>query len=761
MQLLKRISTMLLAVVMLVGIIPSAYAIEATETAVVENAEIPVESLVLNAHRITWPEGKAGHFKPTVSPANATNKTLKWSSSDPSVATVSAAGKLTAVSAGKAKIFCETTDGSNLMEICDVTVTSNVVKATSLKLNANKIVWPVGKAGHFKPTVLPANTTNPKLSWTSSVKRVASVDANGKLTALSEGTTTITCKTTDGSNLKATCVVTVTNGIKVKTLKLNCKTINWEVGKSASFRATVTPSNATNKTLRWTSSKPKVATVSQTGLLTAVSEGKTTITCQTTDGSNLSVTCAVTVRFVKATGLKLNCKTINWTVGKSASFRATITPSNATVKELDWHSSNIKVATVSQTGLLTAVFPGTTTITCKTTDGTNLKATCKVTVYDPNNTPVTGLELGEDAFSLAIGSTKSLEPTIIPDDATNKNLVWHSSNEEIAEVDNGEITAKSEGIAIISCKTTDGSDLIESCKVFVYNPLGIKATDIKLNTETLNWKVGKSGTFKATISPSLATNKTIDWSSSNTDVVIINDEGFIKAIGEGVSIVTARTVDGSNLKATCKVVVGPADVTDEDYEGSGLLGFAWDRDQKCFFSSRNSWQRNFGFCDVYDVVAPLTVMYYDTVRVKFRYDDRDWMVQMWKGQYGIFLGCEIGIYYKDIDKNIEFYECVDDEDLLYMDSTLYRHDEKLFSRKYDKYWWITGFKLGALENIKDRSELIMDSTLTFHTKEMMDAFLVAFEEKGFHEGEHYWVSGKSVTFRWHLQQDDRFEGIRK
>lgn len=756
MQLLKRISLVLLSVVMLTGIMPTAaYALE-DDMAVVETAEVLVKSLVLNTHKITWTVGKSGHFKPTISPANATNKTLKWSSSDSSVATVSPAGKLTAVSEGTAKIFCETTDGSEKLEICDVKVIGKNIKATSLKLNAKKITWPIGKSGHFKPTVLPADASNKKLSWTSSVKRVASVDANGKLTALSEGTTTITCKTTDGTNLKATCVVTVTDGIKVKSLKLNCKTINWEVGKSASFRATVTPSNATNKTLKWTSSDPKVATVSSTGKLTAVGAGKTTITCATTDGTNLKATCAVTVRAVKATGLKLNASRINWIVGKTGTFKATITPSNASVKQLEWHSSNLKVATVSQDGFLTAVFPGTTTITCSTTDGSNLKATCKVTVYDPDNIPVTSLEFFSETDSWAIGKSGYLKTEVAPANATNKNLTWHSSNDEIATIDeDGKLTAKSEGTAIITCKTTDGSDIIKSCKIFVYNPIGIKATSLRFDKEILNWKVSQSGTIKAKINPSIVTNETLDWSTSNSDVVIINDEGFIKAISVGVAVITARTVDGSKLKATCKVVVSPADKSAEDYEGSGLLGFAWDPAQKCFFSARYAWQRNFGFCELYDVAAPFTVMYYDTVRVKFRYDDKDWMIQLWKGQYGIFLGCEIGVYYKDIDNKVEFYDCVEDKDLLFMDSTLYRDDKKLFTRKYDKYWWITGFKTGALKNIQDRSELIMNSTITFHTKEMMDAFLVAFEDRDFHEGEDYWVCGKSVTFTWQYQNDGR------
>ncbi len=691
------------------------------------------KSLNITVDTIKWPIGKSSTFKPAITPADASTK-FAWTSSDPTVATISSAGKLTAVGAGETIITCKTTDGTNLQDTCKVIVGSGV-RTETLVITVDTIEWPVGRASTFKPVVTPAGAST-SFEWSTSNKRVATISSTGKLTAVGEGTAIITCKTTDGSNLQTTCKVIVT-GVITTGLKITVDTIRWPAGKSSTFKPVITPANASTK-LEWTSSDTSVATVSPEGKLAAIGEGTATITCKTTDGSKLSASCKVIVSGALTQALIIPADTIRWPIGKTSTFKPVVMPENASTK-FTWSSSNTSVATVSSTGRLTAVGVGKATITCKTTDGTNLSATCEVIVHEVR---AESLDITVDVIRWPVGKSSTFKPVVKPESAV-KNLEWTSSNPEVATIsETGKLTAVSIGTAVITCSTNDGSNLSDSCTVIVLAPEG-KTT----------MKVGDSTSLADSLVPAGVSADDIEWSTSDSDIVIINDEGFIKAIGEGTATIKCTVKSNDDLSATCKVTVKAADASAEDYKGSGLLGFAWDPVQKCFFSSRNSWQRYFGFCEEYDILAPLTVMYYDTVRVKFRYDNRDWMIQMWKGQYGIFLGCEIGVYYKDIDTPVEFYDCVADEDLLYMDSALYRNGEKLFARKYDKYWWTTGFKTGTLNNIQDRSELVMNSTVTFHTYEMMDAFLEAFEKKGFHEGEHYWVSGKSVTFTWQYQKD--------
>ncbi len=206
----------------------------------------------------------------------------------------------------------------------------------------------------------------------------------------------------------------------------------------------------------------------------------------------------------------------------------------------------------------------------------------------------------------------------------------------------------------------------------------------------------------------------------------------------------------------------------------GLFGYEFDQldpNKPHFFTSNDAWQRNFGFCKMYDDLAPLIAFYYDTERVFFEYGDYDWMVQLWKGQYGfVFIGSEIGIYHKDKDRTEEFYDCVDDTNRLDMKMTLYSYgkdgkEQLLFDRPQGKYWWITGFVPGKLYRFADRSELKVVAKITFVDAEMTNAFLEGFKAAGFVEESEwtepelqpnkaytrkkfYTVSGNTVSFTW-------------
>lgn len=175
-------------------------------------------------------------------------------------------------------------------------------------------------------------------------------------------------------------------------------------------------------------------------------------------------------------------------------------------------------------------------------------------------------------------------------------------------------------------------------------------------------------------------------------------------------------------------------VTNKD--GSGLLGFSYDATENVFYASLNSWQRNFGYTYIYDYAAPFGVIWYDTSRIFFNYDNKEWMIQLWKGQYGwVLIGCEIGLYYRDFDdgsflvddKGRKYFKCADDDMLIKMSLSLYRDGRLLFARKQQYSWWLTGFVPGMLENwgftYDSPQSLTVDSMLTFKDEEMMDAFI--------------------------------------
>jgi hypothetical protein len=181
----------------------------------------------------------------------------------------------------------------------------------------------------------------------------------------------------------------------------------------------------------------------------------------------------------------------------------------------------------------------------------------------------------------------------------------------------------------------------------------------------------------------------------------------------------------------------------------GFLGYQFNKEGNYYFTTSDPWQRNFGFNLLYDLGAPFVNFYYDTVRCKFRYQNKDWLIQFWKGQYGlVFLGAEIGVYTKPLDRDQAHYDAAADEDMLYMSMSFYRKGVERASRDYDKYWWCTAFVPGTLDSFRDRSELSMKSRITLKTAEMRDLFCASLEKNGFKKDKDFSVSGKDVYFSW-------------
>ena len=355
---------------------------------------------------ITTKEVEAGEsftITATVKPDDTTNKTLTWSSSNTAVATVDANGKVTTITPGTVQIKATTTDGSNLSASCIVKVSRRVVRVTSLTFDITSKEVEVGESFTITATVKPDDAANKALTWSSSNSGVAIVNQSGKVTALTAGTVQISAVTSDGSNLKATCNVTVkAKPVPATSLTFNITSKEVEAGDEFTITATVKPTNATNKVLAWSSSNTAVATVDANGKVTTLTEGNAEIKAVTTDGTNLTATCAVTVkpRIVLATSITLNKAEVGVEFPSEFTLIATVKPDNTTNKTVKWSSSNEAIATVDNNGNVKVTAAGKVYIYAETTDGSNLKATCEVNaasgvemVFANSNTPV-------DVFSL-------------------------------------------------------------------------------------------------------------------------------------------------------------------------------------------------------------------------------------------------------------------------------------------------------------------------------------------------------------------------
>lgn len=491
----------------------------------------------------------------TVTPSNA-SQAVTWTSSNPSVATVSGTGQVTGKASGTATITATTTDGTNLSASCQFTITQ---PATGVTLNQTTASLVVNQTLQLTATVTPSNATNKVVTWSSSNTSVATVSSNGLVTAKAPGNATITVTTTDGSNKSATCAVTVSAQLATGiTLNKTSATINN--GETLQLTATVTPSSV-SQAVTWSSSNTAVATVSSSGVVTAKGPGMVNITATTTDGSNLSASCAVTVRQL-VTGITMSPTEASVAIGNTLQLTATVTPSNASNKALTWTSSNTSVATVNSSGLVTAKAVGTATITATTKDGTNMSATCAVTVTQQL---ATGITLSQSEAEIGVGETITLTATVTPANTPNKNVVWRSDNSAIATVVRGVVTGVGVGECIISATTTDGSNLSAYCLVMVTGGgtvTEIPVTGVTLNYTNISLGVGNQRVIRATVTPSNATNKGLAWNTSKASVATIDADGVLTAVGAGQCDITATSIDGTNISATCHVTVTDSSVPD-------------------------------------------------------------------------------------------------------------------------------------------------------------------------------------------------------
>ncbi len=242
---------------------------------------------------------------------------LKYSSNKTSIATVSKKGVITTKKAGTAKISISTKNGK-LKAVLTVKVTNSKVAVKSVKLSKSKLTLLKGKSATLKTTISPETATKQKVTWSSSNSKVVKV-SGGKLTAVKNGTATIKAKV-DGKT--ASCVVTVkTPNVAVSKVKLDNKKVSMVKGETYQLNATVAPSNATNKKVTWSSSDKAIATVSETGLITAREEGTVTITCKSKADSSKIAKC--TVKIITGSGT-FGADNLTWALYKNGSSTYTL-----------------------------------------------------------------------------------------------------------------------------------------------------------------------------------------------------------------------------------------------------------------------------------------------------------------------------------------------------------------------------------------------------------------------------------------------------
>lgn len=608
--------------------LPNSECTVTTERALVESITLEPTSLVLV-------EGNSQQLTATVLPTFASTKDIEWSSSAPNIATVSATGLVTALKSGNCVITAAAVDGSGVTATCPVTVTENPV--TSVTLNRSTATLKATETVQLSGSVLPANASNKDLVWTTSDEHIATVSESGLVTAVAVGEVTITATSQSTPDISATCRVSVVP-TPVASITLSQTSVSLKATETVRLTATVAPETATVKDVTWTSDNPKVATVDENGVITAVDVGEAVITATATDGSGVFNTVEVQVEPIYAESLTIVAEgSTTLRDGETVQLRAVFVPENTTDKRVTWDAGPKINATIDENGLFTAgsvprvvgvvarsigtpgvggtieinvvetpvesveitseplvllpreskevavsvnpstatdktitwsvsdesiiklqkfdssvavinaIAPGQAYLYAKASNGVN--TSLMVTV---NTIPVSEIILSKQELRLNVSETYQFEANVLPANASNKAIRWESSNAEIGTVDEtGLFTAIAPGETVITCYATDESGVSTQCQTVVIQPV----TSITLNEHNLELGKNKSIQLVATIEPVNATDKRVTWSSSEPEIVSVNEDGVIEALKEGEAIITVATLDGSFLDDECKVTV--------------------------------------------------------------------------------------------------------------------------------------------------------------------------------------------------------------
>ena len=409
---------------------------------------VPIERIELPESTEISVKGKL-QLKPVFFPENAEAKSLTWKAAGKAVS-ISKSGLVQALKPGDATITLTTDRG--VVATVQVTVTR---KATTISFKSKQIKVPINGTSVLKPTFGPAGSNRWTVTFTSANTDIATVDENGVVSGHSLGKTKITAKLHN----KKTATITVWVVIPVEEVRIP-ESAELARGKTLTLKPEYLPENATEKKVKWTSLSPKVASVTSGGVVKGLKAGTAVIRAKTDNG--VIAECTVTV-YNPVTQVKLNRTSLTLSLYEQKTLTATYKPKNAAHTLITWSSSNKKVATVDENGLVTGLAKGKCTITAKSENGKTAKCTVTVNEYLPKR-----ILIQKRYWTMNPGDEGQLECTFSPANTSDKTLIYSSSAPEIVSVDeNGAFICHASGDAVLTATSTRASGVKEIAKIHV------------------------------------------------------------------------------------------------------------------------------------------------------------------------------------------------------------------------------------------------------------------------------------------------------
>lgn len=502
----------------------------------IEGGNIPViielESISLGETEKTMTRGTSDKLTVTATPANAlVGKTVEWITSNDSVVTVDREGNIQAVGIGKATVTATVED-----KTASVHITVNAPALEAIKITGESPSVMKGNTLQLTASFVPedADVDPEKVVWSSSDESVATVDQTGLVTAVENGQAVITAAYGD---VEGTYTVTVET-IPLTSISIKENT-TIHLGETEKLEVTYDPENTTDdRTVTWSSSDDKVATVAEDGTVTAVGVGAAVVTA--TVGENFTATCDVTVD-APLKAIVPDDTEMDLIKGQTDEITYTLDPAETTDdKTVTFASSDESVATVAEDGTVTAVKAGTATITL--TGANNITATVTVTVKE---IPIDAVVLDKASAIVEKGETVELRASVQPENTTDddKTITWNSSDETVATVSSektqaGEtvtVTATDKGgKATITAEAWNGTKA--ECEIIV--PVHVETVTLP---GSVSLQKGATDMLELSYTPQIHddTITSVEWTSSDETVASVSDEGMVEGLKEGTAEITA------------------------------------------------------------------------------------------------------------------------------------------------------------------------------------------------------------------------------
>lgn len=509
-----------------------------------------VEAIMLDKYQVTLQSGGTINLKVKHLPENATNKTIRWSTSNTNIAEVSSEGVVKAKTAGTAVITA--ISNNSVMTACTVKVVPAVKEG--LSIDKLSISMNPGEREQLHSIFNP-DSEDDSVVWVSNNIEVADVTEDGLVTAVKSGSAVITATSTKDSSVVAECSVTVIT--PVTHVEIDKDELEIKVGYNDQLTAWALPDVASYKGISWSTNNERIVKVSQSGEVTGVGIGKAVVTASSIYNPSVKVECEVTVVPVPVEKIILNRESVTLYPEDYILLTADVLPLNATDKRVEWKSKDNSIATVTSDGLVKAVGFGEAKVIASSLYDSSIAAECVIKVIPR---PVTKISFKNASEKINMSTSKILEVTVLPANATNKTLVWTSSDEDIATVSkDGLVTGKKVGTVQITAAWEDDPQVKAVCTVTIE---AIKVLGVSLNIRNTTLNAGERVKLVAKITPENATNKEIVWKTSDSDIAKVSSTGMVTAVSAGTVTITAASKEDQKIKAVCTITVRETAVSD-------------------------------------------------------------------------------------------------------------------------------------------------------------------------------------------------------